>query len=333
LTASPNTDVSAAIDAKSSNWQRWIAPALGVLLAGMVLYLVLTVVSGLDRLHAALSIFPLVYIPAILCLIIAGWLLRALRWHYYARTLGWPVPFTANTLAFLASFAFTATPGKAGEVVKAALLRSRYQVSLADTAGVLLVERMGDVMAVLLLGMGGVALLPNGWVVFIAGLVCMAGLVILLANEGLYRPLILRIGEQPKLHRLAAKLLQLLTTGRALLRPKPLCIGLVIALIAWGFEAFAFGVILSGLGISVSWVGAFSVYALSTVVGALSMLPGGIGGVEATMLVFLAVLRAESGAAVAAVLLIRLCTLYFVSLLGVAFMGIWWLTTNRRRVS
>ena len=72
----------------------------------------------------------------------------------------------------------------------------------------------------------------------------------------------------------------------------------------------------------------------ATVIGAVSMLPGGIGGVEAAMLLFLAVLHVDSGAAVAATLLIRLGTLYFVSILGVGLMGAWWVTSrssgNRR---
>jgi uncharacterized protein (TIRG00374 family) len=297
----------------------------------MGLYLAVSVWSGVDRLHAALSTFPATtHIPAILALVLVGWLLRAVRWHYYARVLGWSVPLGANTLAFLASFAFTATPGKAGEVVKAALLRSRYGVSLADTAGVLLIERLGDVMAVLILGLGGLTLIPNGWAIVVVAMLGLTGIVIFLTNERLYRPFVRILERRSRTRRLAQKLQQLLETGRLLLRPRPLVLGLAIAVVAWGCEAVAFWVILDGLGTDVHGFAAFSVYALSTIVGAVSMLPGGIGGVEATMLLFLSVLRVTSGTAVAAVLLIRLSTLYLVSLLGVGFMAAWWLLNRRR---
>jgi glycosyltransferase 2 family protein len=332
VTATAKADGALEPDA-STTWHRWVAPAIIVLLVGMILYLCVTIWSGLDRLHAALSTFPVAtHVPAVLGLIIFGWLVRAARWHYYTRTLGWPVPLGANVLAFCASFAFTATPGKAGEVVKAALLRSRFGVSMADTAGVLLIERLGDVMAVLILGLGGLALLPNGWAIFIVSMIGLAGIVAFLTNERLYHPFFERLARAPRLTRVASKLLQLVDTGRALLRPRPLVIGLLLAVIAWGCEAIAFWVILDGLGLSVPKVAAFSVYALSTVVGAISMLPGGIGGVEATMLVFLAVLRVAQGPAIAAVLLIRLSTLYFVSCLGVLFMGLWWLMARRSGV-
>jgi len=56
-------------------------------------------------------------------------------------------PWRHSLLAFLASFVFTATPGKAGEVIKSVLLRTRYDVPLPMAWGVLLVERLGDLLA------------------------------------------------------------------------------------------------------------------------------------------------------------------------------------------
>ena len=50
---------------------------------------------------------------------------------------------------------------------------------------------------------------------------------------------------------------------------------------------------------------------------------------SALMLLFLAVLRVDAGSAVASVLLIRLSTLYFVSILGIGCMGAWWVNARR----
>src|SRR6185503_1119775 len=112
----------------------------------------------------------------------------------------------------------------------------------------------------------------------------------------------------------AAKVTALVDAGRRLFRPAPLATGLAIGVASWGCEAVAFSAIANAVGIALPLPVAASVYGLSTVVGALSMLPGGIGGMEATMLLFLSVLGAERGAAVVAVVLIRVSTLYMVSL-------------------
>jgi uncharacterized protein (TIRG00374 family) len=68
---------------------------------------------------------------------------------------------------------------------------------------------------------------------------------------------------------------------------------------------------------------AVSIYALSSIAGALSMLPGGFGGVEAVMILLLAHLGAPPARAAVIVVLFRLVTLYFATLLGAAFLA-WW---------
>jgi uncharacterized protein (TIRG00374 family) len=62
------------------------------------------------------------------------------------------------------------------------------------------------------------------------------------------------------------------------------------------------------------------VYCFSTIVGALSMLPGGIGGTEAGMIGLLAFMGISYTSGLPAVILIRLCTLWMAVLVGVGFM-------------
>jgi uncharacterized protein (TIRG00374 family) len=314
----------------ADDWRPWIGRVVAVAAAAMLLYLALTVWSGWERLAEALSRFPLGLAPAILGLVILGWLLRALRWQYYVRYLRWPVPWQASLLAFLASFALTATPGNAGEVVKAGLLRSRYPVAMADTAGVLLVERLGDLLAVLILAAGGLTIAADARLYFAVCLVLVAGLTVFVTGDWLYRPMLTAVGRLPKLDRLAAKVVELLDTGRALLKPAPFLVGLGLAIVAWACEAVAFHLILGGFGLSLPALTSFSIYGISTVIGALSLLPGGVGGVEAAMLLLLGARGISAGSAVAPVVLVRFSTLWLVSLLGFAFMAAWWMTIENR---
>ena len=102
-------------------------------------------------LSSAARHFSLETVTSVIVLIIFGIILRAIRWHYYVRRLGWSLPTSHSFVAFIASFALTATPGKAGEAVKIVLLRMRHDVPIAAGAGVLVIERLGDVIAVLVL--------------------------------------------------------------------------------------------------------------------------------------------------------------------------------------
>jgi uncharacterized protein (TIRG00374 family) len=62
---------------------------------------------------------------------------------------------------------------------------------------------------------------------------------------------------------------------------------------------------------------ALFIYAFSMLVGALSFLPGGLGGAEATMVALLMLNHIAQPQAVAATILIRLATLWFAVVLGV----------------
>jgi len=123
----------------------WARNAVVALAAMAALYAGATAWVGRDGWRAAVENLSPADLAGVLGLVLVGFLLRAGRWNYYMRAVGWNVPFFAGFSAFVASFALTATPGKAGELVKAALLRERYgKVSLSQGAGILFVERLGD---------------------------------------------------------------------------------------------------------------------------------------------------------------------------------------------
>ena len=97
--------------------------------------------------------------------------------------------------AFLASFAFTATPGKAGEAVKSVLLRGRYGVPLADGMGVLLVERLGDLLAVLVLAAGGLTLLADAQGYFLIAASGVIAATLFVSKRGIYEPILSRMAR------------------------------------------------------------------------------------------------------------------------------------------
>lgn len=64
-------------------------------------------------------------------------------------------------------------------------------------------------------------------------------------------------------------------------------------------------------------VATFDIYGLAISIGALSFLPGGLGGTEATMIFLLGVTGASVADAGAATILLRLATLWFAVLIGI----------------
>ena len=73
---------------------------------------------------------------------------------------------------------------------------------------------------------------------------------------------------------------------------------------------------LEWLGADISFSFAIFVYAISMLAGALSFLPGGLGGAEAIMISLLVLKGMAMPAAIAATVFIRLATLWFAVLIG-----------------
>jgi uncharacterized protein (TIRG00374 family) len=90
-------------------------------------------------------------------------------------------------------------------------------------------------------------------------------------------------------------------------------------IVSWGFESVALWYTLLAFGVSstpVLFGSAFAALNAGTLVGAISLLPGGAGAAEAAIAGIL-VQQTDREVAAAATLLIRLCTLWFGALLGV----------------
>lgn len=309
---------------------KWLRRSGFALTAMVSVYVCATLWAGHASWRVALTSISLGDILIIVGLTSIGFLLRAGRWHYYIRVLHWDVPLLLSISAFAASIALTATPAKSGEMAKAMLLRSRYKISVSQGAGVLLIERLGDLFAVIALAVGGLPLFVDlSRYVFASAVVI--GVAVLLALNS--RGVLVRAQAIPELRKFSLRLVNMSDAVALLMRPIPVLIGTSIALAAWSCEALAFHYLIRHLGFDSPLLVSFSIYGLSTLAGALSMLPGGLGGVEAVMAFLLTRLAPPSGVATLAVVIFRLCTLWLFSLIGAFFMSAWMIFLTRRRHS
>lgn len=299
---------------------RLIRSVLIFALAGVVLYGIATLAGDYRTVLTALSEFPGRKLALVMALVIFGWLLRGWRFFYYLRKSNENVPMGYALSAFLAGFALTGTPGKVGEAVKGVFLKQDYGVPVTKVVGILVVERLMDLLGVLLLGSFSV-LLFRGWegLFFLcAGIVIAGGAF--LCMERLYRPVLERLGRISLLSWPSRKVLETLLAGKDLMKPRIFFVGLVVSAAAWGMEAVSLYVIMQGFALPTTLLQANFVYCFSTIVGALSMLPGGIGTTEAGMIGLLAVLGIPYASGLPSVILIRLSTLWAAILVGIGFM-------------
>jgi uncharacterized protein (TIRG00374 family) len=289
--------------------------------AGVAIYVGFSIWADARSVGRALAGFHWVIALFALALASLNYLVRFLRWHYYLKVLGLAVPVGHSFLVFLGGFSLTVTPGKLGEVVKALLLRESHGIAAARTAPIVIAERFTDLMGLLLLACVGIFTFKTDprFLVVGAGLIGFGLLVVSVESIATF---FLRLsGRVPLARRLTQKLEEAYRTTAALLRPRPLGLGVLLSMVSWFFECVAFWAVVHGFsGASVELQAATFIYASMTVAGALSFLPGGLGITEAGMLAMLGELATGCGRSVAAAatFVTRLCTLWFAVLVGIA---------------
>jgi uncharacterized protein (TIRG00374 family) len=257
-------------------------------------------------------------VAVLLALSLLNYGLRFLRWQLYLKRLGSPQAWQPSLLIYLGGFALTTTPGKAGEALRSVFLKARG-MDYGRSVAAFLSERLSDLLAVVLLCLLGVREHPALRTLVLVAVGLLMGIYLLIAQEALVSGWRARLATRSgRLPTLLGRLLTLLQSTRRCHTPAVLLAATGLSMLAWTAEAHAFHLLLSWLGSASGWSFAYFVYAIGMLAGALSFMPGGLGGTEATMTGLLMLDGHSQALAVVATVLIRLTTLWFAVVLGMA---------------
>jgi uncharacterized protein (TIRG00374 family) len=257
----------------------------------------------------------------LLALSLLNYLLRFARWQLYLRRLGVPQPWAPSLLIYFAGFALTTTPGKAGEMLRSWFLGLRG-VGYRESIAAFFSERLSDLTAVTLLALLGVRAYP-AMAPFVLGMLALVVLLHVLA--GSERWLAWAASKLPRWPRMQAAKTQVeLLAGhaRACHAPSVVAFATALSFLAWAAEAWGLHLVLLWLDGSSSPAWSMFTYAASMLVGAVSFLPGGLGGTEIVMVGLLLWAGHTRAVAAAATLVVRAATLWFAVMLGLVALAI-----------
>ena len=292
----------------------------GIIVAAMLsalVYAVLAMLTDTQSIAAALRGFPPPVLGWMVALSLGCYLTRAIRWSYLMQAMDTPMRPRDALYTQISGMTMTVTPGKVGEVLKAYLAREFAGLPMASGVAVVFCERLADLIAVIALSAGAVSVLGSSLPALVVIALAVLGGTALL-NSKRFHAIVLRAAErQPWLRTHHGSATVVSDTVQTMLSPKPLVVSALLSCFAWGLEGIAFGLCIRGLGFSGLTMGAaVAIYATSTILGALTFLPGGIGLTEASMAGLLIAAGMSGSDASAATLLIRLVTMWFGVALG-----------------
>jgi uncharacterized protein (TIRG00374 family) len=284
-------------------WQ-FIVLSLAVVLA-------LSIYADFDRLLQAFRMFQWWLVPLILGLTLINQFVRFLKWEYLLREVGVHLPLMTSAYIFGSGLIMIMTPGKIGEVWKSWLVRDVDGTPVSTTMPVVVAERITDLLGVVAISLLGVLAFDYSPLVLVALTIPLLLGIAILQYESVCLWLLKWIDRMPFFQRYAEDVRNLYQQSQGVLSLRPLTVTTSLSIVSWGMECLGLWIVLRGFGADVSVLVAAFVFAFSSILGAVSLLPGGLGVTGGSMTGLLLVFNVERVTAVSATLVIRAATLWF----------------------
>lgn len=280
-------------------------------------YLAVSLWSGWREVFNAVAAVGIFGTLIALGLSLVNYGLRFVRWQYYLQLLDQPLSWRPSLRIYLAGFALTTTPGKAGEMLRSVFLRD-HGIPYSKSLAAFFAERLCDLIAVLILVAVGAWRHESAQPIILGlGVMLILGLG-LLHTPGWLRAIETRIGRllKPRLRNFLLSAIETVLQFRRCFAFSTMIYAIVLGLFAWGAEGLGLYYVAHWMGAEIPLAEALFIYAFSMLIGALSFLPGGLGSAEVTMIGLLLLNGMDEAQAVACTLFVRLVTLWFAVVLG-----------------
>lgn len=288
------------------------------IILGLVVVFAMGVFSDFGKLLDSLRSFNYCYLPIILLLAPANYLLRFIKWNYFLKHLGIKIETGLNLKIFLSGLGMTVTPGKVGEFIKSYLIKETEGIPVSVTSPVVVAERLTDIISMIILAAIGTLTFSYGRGILVGTAIFVAVLIFFIRYKPFAKVCIRLLKRLPLLKKVGSQIDLFYNSTYELMSLKSLVFSVAIGTISWGFEGLIVYLALKGFNSPISMLSAIFTISFSTIIGAVSMLPGGLFVAEGSIMGILISRGVSKGIASGATIITRFSTLW----LGVAI-GIW----------
>lgn len=298
-----------------------------------VIYLGFTIYADFDKVVESFIRFNWIWFPVVLLLSFGNYVMRFLKWDYYLKILNIPVNTKDSFLIFMSGLIMSVTPGKMGELLKSYLVKEVAGEPISKTAPIIFAERVTDFISLVFLTLVGAFIYNIGREITLGVGIFFIGLCIIIGNKSLSEKIITLFCKIKIIGKYVEKISEAYESSYIMLRFKPLVLMTVLSGGSWFFECFGYYLILINFGAEVNLFYAAFVYTFSTIAGAITMLPGGLGATEGTLTFLIMRVNVPAAIAVSSTFVIRVATLWFAILVGIISASLYQKKFGRKAIS
>ncbi len=286
------------------------------IIISVAIYAVFVIFSDITLLVDKFQNFNFLFLIPAFSLVLVSYFIRGFRWDFFLKTLGINIPLKKSMSLFFAGLGFSITPGKIGEAIKSHFLKKDHDHSYSKTVPIVFVERYYDLVGLLIISLIGIWFIAVDRTMVYVTLTIIIVILALSQKKNVVVKILGKLEQVSFLSKIARKTLETFETIHILLKPKLFAKSSGYSVTAWLIESLAVFLIFMGFEMELSLATVILIFAISSIIGGLSMLPGGIGVVEGGMVGLLLLEGIDYTSAISVVIMVRIVTLWFSVIIG-----------------
>ena len=288
-----------------------------IIIGTITLYAILIFVPDFNLIQEKISNFKINYLPLILLLVSASWIPLIIKWHFLLKNCQIEIPLAKSVAVFLSGMFFDITPGQIGALMKSQILKTSSNISRTKTAPIVLVEKVYDLIGAIVASIIGIIILGIHHHLIIIGILVLSTIFFFMyyrpATEFFFKRLI----KTKFFSKYVENLSEFYEIIQKSTNVKVATICILLAVTYWFIVSAAGYYVLLSFDINaLDYLKVLAIYATSTLLGAISFVPGGIGITEGTLTGLLTLEGIGVSVALILSVMIRIFTLWYSAFIG-----------------
>ena len=288
-----------------------------IITSTIILYAIFLFVADFNLIQEKISNFKINYLPLILFLVTLSLIPIFIKWNFLLKNCEIEVPLAKSLAVFLSGLAFDITPGKIGALMKSQILKISSDIPRAKTAPVVLVEKMYDLIGAIVASIIGIIILG----VYPHLIVIAVFILTVIFFFMFYRPASELFFKRITKTKFLSKYIESISESYEIVQKstnvKVATICILLAVSYWFIISIAVYYTLIAFDINMlDYFKVLAIYVTSSLLGAISFIPGGIGITEGTLDGLLTMEGIEISTSLILSVMIRVLTLWYLVCIG-----------------
>ena len=292
-----------------------------ILVAAIGIYGIFLFLSDFSIISEKISNFKIIYLPLILLLVSASWVPLIIKWHFLLKNSRINVPLTKSIAIFFSGSAFEVTPGQIGILIKSQLLKTSSNISRTKTVPIVMVEKIYDLIGAILASVIGIIILGMEFYLIIIAISVLATIFFFMYHRRSSELVFNRITKLKFFSKYIDNMSEFYEVVKKSTSVKAATICILLALTYWFIISAAAYYTLIAFDVNLlDYLKVLAIYATSTLLGAISFIPGGIGITEGSITGLFTLNGIDVSTALILSVMIRILTLWYT--VGVGFVAL-----------